>query len=252
MAEENNTPDPTTGITPPITGSALIERLGEQTTGGEKAVPSTAKIAPKPQEIAEDELLTKPDDLTLVEQDASTSVSDGLNVPTATQDVVSTYSATKVAPNTPEATAAQGKVSAESLIGDVQGAVSNQAQAIAQTEEVDQKATVQYQLGELFKSLEDGTSLPAWAAPAVRSVNGLMAQRGLGSSSMAASAITQAIYESGIPIAKIDADRYGTLQLQNLNNKQQAVLQNAMTFASMDKANLDARLNAAVNNANRF
>jgi hypothetical protein len=79
-----------------------------------------------------------------------------------------------------------------------------------------------------------------------------MAQRGLGSSSMAASAITQAVYEAGIPIAAQDANKYGAIQLQNLNNRQQAALQNATTTASMDMANLNNRQAAAVNNAKTF
>jgi hypothetical protein len=250
--QERQTMAETTPITPPTKGEQLIERLGEQVTGGDKTVPELGRVAPVQQELQQEEILTTPTSLAPVEVDASTALSNDLNVPTSTQQAASTYAATTVAPNTPEATAAQGKLSAESLIGDIQGSVSEQAQVTAQTEDVDQRATVQYQISELFKSIEEGKSLPAWAAPAVRSVNALMAQRGLGSSSMAASAITQAIYESAIPIAKLDADRYGTLQLQNLNNKQQAVLQNAMTFASMDKSNLDARLNAAVNNAKSF
>ena len=45
----------------------------------------------------------------------------------------------------------------------------------------------------------------AWAAPAVRKVNAIMQQRGLGASSMAAAAITQALYESALPIAAQDA-----------------------------------------------
>ena len=260
MAEETTTPNsseyvaPTEDntVTPPTTGEALIERLGEQATGQEGTVPELGQVDPKPQDVQEDELLTTPTSLATKDIDPATAVSDDLNVPTSTQQATSTYSATKVAPDTPEGVAAQGKPSAESLIGDIQGAVSTEAQAVAQTEELDQKATVQYQISELFKSIEDGTSLPAWAAPAVRNVNALMAQRGLGSSSMAAAAVTQAVYESAIPIAKLDADKYGTIQLQNLNNKQQATLQNAMTFASMDKANLVARLTAAVNNAKSF
>ena len=58
--------------------------------------------------------------------------------------------------------------------------------------------------------------------------------------------------EAGIPIAKSDADRYGAMQLTNLNNQQQAALQNASVFAAMDKANFDARMTAAVNNARAF
>ena len=107
-------------------------------------------------------------------------------------------------------------------------------------------------MAELFKGIEEGTDLPPWASPAVRKVSAIMAQRGLGSSSMAASAITQAVYEAGIPIAVQDANKYGAIQLQNLNNRQQAALQNATATASMDMANLNNRQAAAVNNAKTF
>ena len=247
MAEEENTT-----ITPPTTGEQLIERLGEQAAGSERTVPEAGKVSFTPQEEKPEEIITPPVELAQVSPTVSAVDTTGLDVPSSTQKATNTYAATQVASNTPEGVAAQGKLSAESLIGDVQGAVSEASQATAATETLDPKATVQYQLGQLYERLEEGKPLPAWAAPAVRAVNGIMAQRGLGASSMASAAVTQAIYESGIPIAKADADRYGAIQLQNLNNKQQAVLQNAMTFASMDKSNLDARLNAAVNNAKSF
>jgi hypothetical protein len=80
----------------------------------------------------------------------------------------------------------------------------------------------------------------------------MMQARGLGASSMASAAVTQALMESGIPIAKADADRYGQMDMANLSNQQQAALQNAMTYAAMDKANLDARMQVAVNNAKSF
>jgi hypothetical protein len=136
------------------------------------------------------------------------------------------------------------------VITDVpQGEVSPEAMAVAQTEELDQKATVQYQLGELMASIEDGKPLPAWASPAVRKVSAVMQARGMGASSMAAAAMTQAVMESGINIAVQDANKYATIQLQNLNNKQKTALQNALTVAGMDRANLSARLQGAVTNA---
>ena len=58
--------------------------------------------------------------------------------------------------------------------------------------------------------------------------------------------------ESGIPIAKADADRYAQMDITNLTNRQQSVMQNAMTYAAMDKANLDVRMQVAVNNAKSF
>jgi hypothetical protein len=136
------------------------------------------------------------------------------------------------------------------IISDVpQGVVSQEAIADPAQAELDQRATVKFQLGELFNSLDDGEDLPAWATPAVRKVTSIMQARGIGASSMASAAITQALMESGIPIAAQDANRYATLQLQNLNNQQQTALTNAATFAAMDKANLSARLQSAVTNA---
>ena len=134
----------------------------------------------------------------------------------------------------------------------VQGQVSPGALATAATDTLDQKATVQYQLGQLMSSLQSGGPMPAWASPQVRKVNAIMQQRGLGASSMASAAITTALMESGVQIAAQDANKYAAIQLQNLNNKQQAALQNAATVAAMDKANLNARLQAEVTNAQAF
>jgi hypothetical protein len=134
-------------------------------------------------------------------------------------------------------------------ISQVEGTVSAESQAVAATQELDPRGTVQYQLGELLGSIEEGKPMPAWAAPAVRKVAGVMQARGLGASSMAAAAMTQAIMESGIVIAAQDANKYATIQLQNLNNQQKTALQNAAVVASMDKANLSARLQGAVTNA---
>ena len=129
------------------------------------------------------------------------------------------------------------------------GALSAEAFAQAQTDELDRRATVQYQLSELFAGIEDGKPLPSWASPAVRKVTAIMQQRGLGSSSMAAAAITQAVMESGISIAAQDAKMYGSFQLKNLDNRQQAALQNALQVATMDRQNADARTKAAISNA---
>tara|TARA_R100001377_G_scaffold61373_2_gene37383 strand:- start:266 stop:1618 length:1353 start_codon:yes stop_codon:yes gene_type:complete len=131
----------------------------------------------------------------------------------------------------------------------VEGTVSAGSLAVAETETLDEKGTVKYQMTSLLSALEDGGEMPAWASPAVRKVGSIMQARGLGSSSMASAAITQAVMESGISIATQDANKYSTIQLQNLSNKQQTALANAATYAAMDKANLSARLQGAVTNA---
>jgi len=55
--------------------------------------------------------------------------------------------------------------------------------------------------------------------------------------------------ESGVQIAAADANKYAAIQLQNLDNRQKAALQNAATVAAMDRANLSARLQGAVTEA---
>jgi len=175
----------------------------------------------------------------------------GLTVSTPQATAASKYTA-YTTEGTPEAIAAQGTLSQESKIGDVVGSVSQESVAQAAQGTVDEKATVKYQLSQLFSSIQEGQELPAWAAPAVRNVSAQMQARGLGASSMAAAAITQAITEAGIPIAAADAQTYARMELANLNNAQQTALRNAMTYAAMDTANLNVAATVATNNAKAF
>ena len=87
-------------------------------------------------------------------------------------------------------------------VSDVQGTVSAGSVATAPTEELDEKATTKYQLTQLLSSIEEGSEMPAWASPAVRKVGAIMQARGLGASSMASAAMTQAVMESGAVITK--------------------------------------------------
>ena len=162
------------------------------------------------------------------------------------------YQAATTADKVGAAQAAQGTVSNQALMQAQQGSVSPDSLAKAATADLDPRATTQFQMSQLMATIEDGKPLPAWAAPQVRAVSSLMAQRGLGSSSMAAAAMVQSVMESGIPIAANDASKYATIQLQNLNNEQQAALQNAAAYAAMDMANLNNRQQAASQNAKAF
>ena len=124
--------------------------------------------------------------------------------------------------------------------------------ATAQTQELAEKATVQYQLEKIYESLEEGKPLPGWASANVRKVQEIMNKRGLGDSSVAAAAMVQAITESALPIAVQDANKYATIQLANLTNEQQAALSNAATIAAIDARNLDNKMKAAQQNAQSF
>ena len=190
-----------------------------------------------------------------------TAVADNLNVAIPATEQANTYSAYTTL-DTPTAVAAQGSVDSRSLVGEpsmlanataLEQGVSTGSQAEAAQGTVSSLGTVQGQISQLLEQLNTpGADLPSWAAPAVRKVNAIMNQRGLGASSMASAAITQAIFESALPIADADAKKYAAMDLANLNNSQQAALQNATVYAAMDKANLDARMTAAVNNAKSF
>ena len=218
---------------------------------GATKVPTGIEITTEDQKVQTDELLKNPAQLSQVNIQAAQVPTTGLEVTVPQTKSAEKYTAQTI-DGTPEAVSAQGKLSSEAVVGDITGTVSEQSIVEAAQGQISEKATVQYQIGELFKSFEEGNPPPAWAAPAMRAVGAVMQSRGLGASSMASAAITQAIIEAGIPIAKADADRYAQMDLANLNNQQQAVMQNAVTFASMDKANLDARMQVAVNNAKSF
>ena len=118
-------------------------------------------------------------------------------------------------------------------------------EAVAATGTVTPEATVQGQLEQLMGDVESGDA--PWADEAMRKANQAMSVRGMGSSSIAAAAITQSVLEAAMPIAKYDAGVYGTMNLQNLRNQQEAMLN---TYAASNVAkNLNAK---SVNEVNKF
>lgn len=92
------------------------------------------------------------------------------------------------------------------------------------------QATVAGQLEGLMQQFEGGNT-PAWASGAMRSANAMLAQRGIGASSMAGQAVIQAAMESALPIAQADANTFAQFESQNLSNRQQTAL-----FAAQQRA----------------
>lgn len=257
MAETDTTLETETeeevGINPPATPVTDVQKTVEERAGATE-LPAGTEYTPTVQEVQDNELLDKPDALSTTDEiSASTVSTDDLDVDLPKDQTAETYDAKTIEEgDLPDADAAQGELSDGSTADFVKGTVSDKAEATAATGTVSEESTVKYQLGELFSSLEEGKPPPAWASPAIRRVNAIMQGRGMGGSSMASAAITQALMESGIPIAKADADRYGQMEMANLNNEQQTALQNAMTYAAMDRANLDARTKVNISNAQAF
>lgn len=78
------------------------------------------------------------------------------------------------------------------------------------------------QMAELMGDVESDNA--PWADAAMRKANEVMLARGVGASTMAGAAISQAILEAAMPIAQFDAQTYGQMNLQNLRNRQEALM----------------------------
>jgi hypothetical protein len=230
-------------------------RRTRQPGGVASTLPTGTSFEPKPLTLGNDELETITPQTPKPTVNTAQASLDNLSVqvPTAFNPASVTGATADTTTLTP-AQAAQGNVSTGAIVDPnaVVGQLSNQSIAQAQTEQLDEKATVKYQLGELYKSIEEGKPLPAWASGPVRTASAIMQQRGLGKSSMAAAAISLSVIEAGLPIAAADAGAFATIQLQNLNNRQQTALSNAANFAAMDLKNADNRTQALVNNSRAF
>ena len=114
-----------------------------------------------------------------------------------------------------------------------------------------EQATVQGQLASLTSNF-DATNPPAWAAGALRGVQAVMAQRGLGASSIAGQAMVQAAMESALPIASADAQTQASFEAQNLSNRQSRAMLAAQQRATFMGQEFDQAFQARVQNASRI
>jgi hypothetical protein len=142
--------------------------------------------------------------------------------------------------------------------GELVSGVANAQTASAFTEQIQaataspsEKATVQGQLASLYANF-DATNPPAWAAGALRSVQSVMQQRGLGASSIAAQAMVQGALESALPIAQADARTVASFEAQNLSNRQQRAMLSAQQRATFIGQEFDQAFQARVQNASRI
>jgi hypothetical protein len=136
-------------------------------------------------------------------------------------------------------------------VADAQTAASFTEQVQAATATPSEKATVQGQLASLTANF-DATNPPAWAAGALRGVQAVMQQRGLGASSIAGQALIQATLESALPIAQADAQVTAQFEAQNLSNRQQRAMLAAQQRATFIGQEFDQVFQARVQNASRI
>ena len=213
--------------TPQVGEVNILDYMGLQ--AGSPTLPTGTKLSTQLEELDEDAVGTEMDDLSVLEGTKLTT--DTTYV--ATPDDVT---ATTVASPTPK-DAVTGVAQSTDLVDQPDVAKMTAAKSLEQinTEadalqaarqdlnEIDPKATVQGQLALLQEHFADERT-PVWAQGAMKQVNALMAQRGLGSSTIAAEAITNALMQSALPIAQQDASFYQNVTIQNLSNEQQATM----------------------------
>lgn len=114
--------------------------------------------------------------------------------------------------------------------GQYQASTTGAAQGTAATQTVRDLDTVQGQLAQLYKSMEDG-STPPWAQAATKVVNDTLAARGLQvNSSIGSGAITAAVQASAINIAAADAATYFQANTNSFNAQQQMALLNVQNY----------------------
>ena|SRR3990167_1127267 len=163
----------------------------------------------------------------------------GETLPTGTGDIPSPPSFTpqqiQAAGLTPEQITALG----------IDPATMTAAQGTAQQGIVTPESTVRGQMELLMDDVDQGNA--PWADAAIRKANAAMQARGLGQSSMAGAAIAQSIIESALPIAQLDAATYGTINLTNLRNRQEAMLTNTAAENAARQLNTQN-----INDVNKF
>lgn len=119
---------------------------------------------------------------------------------------------------------------------------------------VDYKSTVQGQLDILSKAFVDSNGnpkIPSFASGVARNVSRIAAFKGV-TGTAATAAMTTALMESMLPVAQADAKFFQTVQLKNLDNKQQQTINTANVLSKFELTNQDARMTAAITNAKTF
>lgn len=128
------------------------------------------------------------------------------------------------------------------------------AQALGEGNYTDSKATVLGQaklIAAEFKDSNGNARIPAWAQGVARDVSKSISFGGM-SGTAATEAMANAIMESTLGIADKDAKFFQTITIENLDNRQEAIINKAKTLATFATTNLKANEVAAVQNAKAF
>ena len=125
------------------------------------------------------------------------------------------------------------------------------AMALGEGNYIDSKSTILGQQKILAKDFvgPNGESvIPAWAKPLEASMTTNLALNNM-TGTQQTETYAKAILEASLGFAEKEAKFFQTVDLQNLQNEQAALLQKSLVLSKVDLANLSAQEKAAVNNA---
>jgi len=129
------------------------------------------------------------------------------------------------------------------------------AEELGEGNYTDAKATIAGQMEIISRQFKDPDTgepvIPPWAQSTARMLKRTIAFDGI-SGTAATAAMANAIMEATIGISKDEASFFQTLTTENLDNRQESIINKAQTLAKFETANLGARETAAVNNADAF
>ena len=249
-------------VSPVATQDTLVAS-GTGQVSGDFAVPTTVAgtATATPQQVTDANLMQSQQAAGQVEQALSQTQAAQGQVPSQAQIQAQQQAASSVG----QLDAAQGvanqmtsPVQRQIQEGELISGVANAETASKFTEQIQaatatpsEKATVQGQLASLTANF-DATNPPTWAAGALRGVQAVMQQRGLGASSMAGQAMIQAALESALPIAQADAQVTAQFEAQNLSNRQQRAMLAAQQRATFIGQEFDQAFQSRVQNASKI
>ena len=128
------------------------------------------------------------------------------------------------------------------------------AQALGEGNYTDHKATLMGQIKIIsaeFKDSNGNARIPSWAQADMRSISQTISFGGM-TGTAATEAYANAIMEATIGVAEKESAFFQTITIQNLDNRQESIVNKAKILAQFEMGNLDTRETAAVQNAKAF
>lgn len=241
----------------------ILDNLPDPNDAGAAAaaagLPSGTEFQYTAQQAADNEFVTEEGKIL---GEAAIASEDDLQIMAAQSADLGIPDVTKIGQGVPDLEAIEADLPEDAIIEDVVAEVSQRYleqeavnKQMIQDFQVFQGSTVKEQLAMLqddWTGTNGQNKVPFYAQGAVTAAKQEMAARGLGGSSMAAAAITQAGLESMIPVAMADAQFFQTLSLKSFDMQTSMGLAKLAHIANLDMSELGFRQQKAVDTANKF